>query len=72
MLQWSSNHNLLARKKIMNAGSTVAASLLRLSVDNMPQMQSVMSAATATNNATGTAEAAEDLEGVAETAQVML
>ena len=56
----------------MNAGSTVAASLLRLSVDNMPQMQSVMSAATATNNATGTAEAAEDLEGVAETAQVML
>jgi hypothetical protein len=35
--------------------------LLRLAAGNMPQMQSVKSAATATNNATGTAEAAEDL-----------
>ena len=56
----------------MKAGSKVAASLLRLAADNIPQMQSVTSAAKTTNNATGTAaEAAEDLEGVLR-AHVML
>ncbi len=51
----------------MNAGSTVAASLLRLAADNIPQMQTIMNAAIATHNATGNAETSEDLEGVAET-----